>query len=138
MDSTVMTSLNDNRLKLDIQRGKLLGFAERDVAFKRDVVIVKDIGASSNCIDDIVLAYSDTANFVHIYQGVYASNKIIGIREVRLYRDAINAVLGKPKDSVDFFGLDSAIKITRVKKYMEDKDVKDGEIVFFACVVHSI
>lgn len=135
--NTVVEDLKENQLKLDLQKGKLLGFAENDVRFKKDAIVVKDMSNVCNCTDDVVVAYSEADNFVYIYQGIYTANKIIGVREVKLFDDAVKS-LSKPKDSDSFYTLDSAIKINRAKKYMEDTVVRDVELVFFAGLVRSL
>lgn len=134
-NKTVVEVLKENQLKLDLEKGKLLGFAKNDIQFKRDAIIVKDM--SNNCNDDIVLAYSECDNFVYIYQGIYTANKIIGVREVKLFDDTIKC-LSRPKDLVDFYNLDSSVKINRVRKYMETTTVRDTELVFFASTVRSV
>lgn len=73
-----------------------------------------------------------------IYQGIYTANKIIGVREVKLFDDAVKKALTKPKDLESFYSLDSAVKLNRAKKYMEDSVVRDVELVFFAGLVRSI
>lgn len=120
--------------------GMLLNFVEKDLVFEKDIVIVKDIASLSNevCIDDIVIAYKEDTNFVKLYQGVYTSNKLIGVRELVVDVKAIQNELSRPKDVEGFFGLDSAIKLVRARKYMEDCEIKDNNLVFFASVVKSI
>ena len=137
-NNTVVGDLREKQLKLDLQKGQLLGFAENDVRFQEDVIIVKDISNGCDFNEDIVIAYSESDNFVFIYQGIYTANKIIGVREVKLFDDAVKKALTKPKDLESFYSLDSAVKLNRVKKYMEDSVVRDVELVFFAGLVRSI
>lgn len=131
---TIVDSIKDSQLQLELEKAKLLGFVQNDVKFRNEVVIVKDIIGSAVFTDDIIIAYSEIDNFVNIYQGIYTSNRIIGIREVRLYGGDIDLEL-KGANGANFLQLDSAVKIARARKYMQTKEVKDIELVFFASVV---